>query len=90
MAVFALIIHLVFGGGLIYAAEIDNLNTTISSNFSKAYSNYGDSLITTIGIDIVQVCLKNIYLPCPLFQVLLSLLSWALCPNMKSLSYATL
>ena len=60
MAVFALIIHLVFGGGLIYAAEIDNLNTTISSNFSKAYSNYGDSLITTIGIDIVQVCLKNI------------------------------
>eukprot|EP00116_Pleurobrachia_bachei_P008074 sb/3468336/ len=54
MAVFALLIHLVYGGGLIYAAEIDNLNTTISSNFSKVYSNYGDSIMNTIGIDIVQ------------------------------------
>ena len=43
--------------GLIYLADIDDLDDTVSSKFGDLYATYGDSDLTTAGIDVVQVML---------------------------------
>ena len=42
--------------GLIYLTDVDDLDTAITSKFGQVYSKYGDSVMATLGIDIVQVC----------------------------------
>lgn len=51
---FILVIHLVFMAGLIYLTDVDDLDTAITSKFGQVYSKYGDSVMATLGIDIVQ------------------------------------
>ena len=42
--------------GLIYLADVDDLDSSISSKFGQVFSKYGDNVMATLGIDIVQVC----------------------------------
>lgn len=57
--------------GLIYMTDVDDLDTAITSKFGQVYSKYGDSVMATLGIDIVQVCpisflllgIKNVFPP---------------------------
>ena len=41
--------------GLIYLADVDDLDSSISSKFGQVYAKYGDNVMATLGIDIVQV-----------------------------------